>query len=304
MGRYMSLEEQEEYNNIVNQSFRTEGEFYEFYNSYAACKGFSVRKGKVRRKRGSDEIIWRRFCCSNEGYRSIKSFDKTIRRGNRRDLHDFNDVHSHPFEAPQYVFVLRSHRGLSAVQEIEAIELGLGGLRTCQIMDVMEKNYGGPGETGFLLRDLYNFFARKKKKSVEGCNADRRWTMKHSAMWNELELHGKAKVSIKYTDISAHVLEKKAARIFTPPMFYKVRDQIREGSNWEVAEVTMADGVVTYEQDGENEEAVDDTSLPALFSGASRACRRNVLDPEKIIPKGAPRTNGRWTAQHESFRGN
>lgn len=72
--------------------------------------------------------------------------------------------HNHVLVSPEHVFVLRSHRGLSAVQEIEAIELGLGGLRACQIMDVMDKNYGGAA--GFILRDLYNFFARKKKKSV------------------------------------------------------------------------------------------------------------------------------------------
>jgi hypothetical protein len=38
------------------------------------------------------------------------------------------------------------------------VELGLGGLRTSQIMDVMEKNHGGPEYTGFLMKDLYNFF--------------------------------------------------------------------------------------------------------------------------------------------------
>ncbi|KAL6600485.1 hypothetical protein ACP70R_045285 [Stipagrostis hirtigluma subsp. patula] len=39
-------------------------------------------------------------------------------------------------------------------------------------MDVMEKNHGGPDDTGFILRDLYNFFARQKKQRVEGRDAD------------------------------------------------------------------------------------------------------------------------------------
>ena len=36
----------------------------------------------------------------------------------------------------------------------------------------MEKNHGGFEKTGFLARDLYNFIARKKKKKVEGSDAD------------------------------------------------------------------------------------------------------------------------------------
>ncbi|TVU21164.1 hypothetical protein EJB05_30788, partial [Eragrostis curvula] len=72
---------------------------------------------------------------------------------------------------PRHVRVFWSQHGLTAIQEIEAIELGLGGLRTCQIIDVME-NYGDRWDTWFLLRDMYNFFARKKKKNIEGCDAE------------------------------------------------------------------------------------------------------------------------------------
>jgi zinc finger SWIM domain-containing protein 3 len=57
-------------------------------------------------------------------------------------------------------------------QKAEAIELGLGGLRPYQIMDVMETTHGGPGETGFLSQDLYNFFSRNKKRKIEGSDAE------------------------------------------------------------------------------------------------------------------------------------
>ncbi|KAL6905922.1 hypothetical protein ACP4OV_003523 [Aristida adscensionis] len=187
-----SVEELEEYNSIISQTFRSEKEFYDFYNSYAESKGFSIRMDKVRRKSGFGEVIWRRFSCSCEGYRSTRFFGRTDKKREPRALTrcgceakldvqvnqesglwfvaDFKDVHNHRLAKPQHTFVLRSHRGISYPQQAEAIELGLGGLHTCQIMDVMDKNYGG--ETGFLLRDLYNFFARKKKERVEGRDAE------------------------------------------------------------------------------------------------------------------------------------
>jgi hypothetical protein len=59
-----SLEEIEEYHFVANQTFRSEDEAYEFYNSYAKAKGFSIRKGKVRRSLDNDEVIWRELLYS------------------------------------------------------------------------------------------------------------------------------------------------------------------------------------------------------------------------------------------------
>jgi zinc finger SWIM domain-containing protein 3 len=71
---------------------------------------------------------------------------------------DFVDVHSHALAKREHTYVLRSHRGLNDLQKAEAVELGLGGLRPFQIMDVMEMSHSGPGEIGFISQDLYNFF--------------------------------------------------------------------------------------------------------------------------------------------------
>ncbi|XP_062211569.1 protein FAR1-RELATED SEQUENCE 5-like [Phragmites australis] len=192
--KHVSLEEIEEYNSVVNQMFVSEKDGYKFYNSYAAKKGFSVRKEKVRYKAGTKKMKWRRFCCSSEGHRLLKFFERTDQQREPRALtrcgcnakldielneesglwfvKDFVDGHCHVLCKPEDVFVMRSHRGLNDAQKAEAIELGIGGLRTCQIMDVMEKNHGSYEETGFLLRDLYNFFARYKKERVEGRDAE------------------------------------------------------------------------------------------------------------------------------------
>jgi hypothetical protein len=36
----------------------------------------------------------------------------------------------------------------------------------------MQKSHGGPGDTGFLLQDLYNFIAREKKEKIERSDVD------------------------------------------------------------------------------------------------------------------------------------
>ena len=42
-----SMEECEEYRHVVNKTFRSEEEGFQFYNEYAKVKGFSVRKEEV-----------------------------------------------------------------------------------------------------------------------------------------------------------------------------------------------------------------------------------------------------------------
>jgi hypothetical protein len=76
------------------------------------------------------------------------------------------DGHDHDLTKPEHSHMLRSQHRLSNPQKAEAVELGLGGLLMSQIMDVMEKNHGGPECTGFIMQDLYNFFARHKKERI------------------------------------------------------------------------------------------------------------------------------------------
>lgn len=56
---------------------------------------------------------------------------------------DFIDAHEHALAKPDQVAFLRSHRRLSDAQKTEAVQLGVGGFHTCQIMSVMEKMHGG-----------------------------------------------------------------------------------------------------------------------------------------------------------------
>ncbi|XP_052140064.1 protein FAR1-RELATED SEQUENCE 5-like isoform X2 [Oryza glaberrima] len=191
-GNHISLEEITEYESVITKEFRSEDEGYKFYNDYAWSKGFSIRKDNVRYN-GDGKVVWRRLCCSYEGYRLLKYFERTDQIREPRALtrcgceaklemqlneetgiwfvKDFNDGHAHPLAKHDQVAFLRSHRNLSDAQKAEVVELGVSGLRTCNIMDVMEKNHGGYDQVGFVSRDLYNFVARYKKERIEGMDA-------------------------------------------------------------------------------------------------------------------------------------
>ncbi|KAE8797606.1 protein FAR1-RELATED SEQUENCE 5-like [Hordeum vulgare] len=85
---------------------------------------------------------------------------------------DFVDEHNHPLTKPDQTTFIRSHHGLSDVQKADVIEYGIGGLRTHQIMELMEKDSGGYSKVGFISRDLYNFVAKYKKERIEGRDAE------------------------------------------------------------------------------------------------------------------------------------
>ncbi|XP_044400061.1 protein FAR1-RELATED SEQUENCE 5 [Triticum aestivum] len=188
---HVSIEEIEEYYMVVSQTFTSEEQGFEFYNKYAKAKGFSVRKANVKNKGGIR--IQRLYMCNKEGYRSLKNFERSNRKRKPRALSrcgcdaqlqielnmetrewfvkDFVDQHNHEFTKPDQTPFLWSHRGLNDPQKADAIEYGIGGLRTHQIMDVMEKQHGGYDKVGCVSRDLYNFIAEYKKQRIEGFDA-------------------------------------------------------------------------------------------------------------------------------------
>jgi hypothetical protein len=65
-----------EYEGVVSHTCGREQEFYKFYNCYAKEKDFNIRKSNMTHKPGSNEVIWRRYCCSHEGYRRSVWFER------------------------------------------------------------------------------------------------------------------------------------------------------------------------------------------------------------------------------------
>ena len=75
-GNHISLEEIAEHESVITKEFRSEAEGYKFYNDYAWSKGFSIRKDNVTYN-GDGKVVWRHSCCSYEGYRLLKYFERT-----------------------------------------------------------------------------------------------------------------------------------------------------------------------------------------------------------------------------------
>jgi hypothetical protein len=80
---------------------------------------------------------------------------------------NFVDIHNHVLAKPQHVYVLWSHHRLNDTQKAEAIAHSQSELHPYQIMDVIQKSHDGLGDTGFLLQDLYNFIARRRRKRLK-----------------------------------------------------------------------------------------------------------------------------------------
>ena len=81
------------------------------------------------------------------------------------------DKHNHLFVPADLTPYLSAHRRMTDAQKADVIEYAVGGLRTHQIMNVMEKNAGGPDKLGFIDRDLYNHVSIQKKRKIEGSDA-------------------------------------------------------------------------------------------------------------------------------------
>ncbi|KAM0826216.1 hypothetical protein ACQ4PT_069027 [Festuca glaucescens] len=179
-------EAREEYLMMVNQIFDSEEQGYEHYNSYAK-KGFSVRLDDKVYVVGTKELKGRRFVYSKEGHRLQKYFEATdqkrepraptrcgckamleIQRINGTDqwfVKNFVDDHTHPLADLEQVVFMRSHHRMTDAQKADAVEYGIGGLRTCEIYDVMVTQRGGFDKLGFARRDVQ--FLRQVERDAE-----------------------------------------------------------------------------------------------------------------------------------------
>ncbi|TVU43897.1 hypothetical protein EJB05_03317, partial [Eragrostis curvula] len=178
---YQTPEELAEYEDIIQRTFGSEAEGYEFFNSFAKSKGFSLRKGNIQYLENKDNIYSRQFLCSKEGFRSAKNLNREDRQRRPRPMtrfscsfevvikhnpemnlwfvHKYIDAHNHEMATSKEV----------GASKKEILDYQTAGLRKYQIVDVMEQQYGG--NVGHVLRDhdvsiLDNKNGSKAKVSV------------------------------------------------------------------------------------------------------------------------------------------
>ncbi|KAK1604441.1 hypothetical protein QYE76_028114 [Lolium multiflorum] len=179
-----------EYHEIVIKTFVSEEDGFNFYNSYALEKGFSVRRSYVEWDEANKEIILRKFVCSREGCREEKHMKRKRADMKRRPrnitrvgckaklviaraeetgqwfVKDFIDVHTHKLAPGDIACLLRSHRRISAEQKADIIEMETAGIRKHKIMDVLRMQCGGFDKVGCTTRDIYNFCHQYKQETV------------------------------------------------------------------------------------------------------------------------------------------
>jgi len=134
-----TLEELAEYEYIVEKTFLSEDNGYEFFNAFARNKGFSLRKGKVTRAPNKDDISSRQYLCSKAGARQPKflimkdkkrrpwpvtrfecPFEVVIKHNPEMNVwyvYKYIDMHNHVMARSNEVGFLRSHRRISDRQK-------------------------------------------------------------------------------------------------------------------------------------------------------------------------------------------
>jgi zinc finger SWIM domain-containing protein 3 len=189
----MQVEMPLEYDAIVRKMFGNEEEGFQFYNSYAKEKGFSVRRSYCEWDNGHNEMTLQKFVCSCEGFCEEKELKRENRKrkawnitrvGCRAKLviardqntgqwyvKEFIEGHNHRLAEPDIACLLRSHRRISDDQKAEILEMQISRIHKHQKVDIMQKQYSGYDKVGYTMRDLYNFCHRNKVETVAAGDA-------------------------------------------------------------------------------------------------------------------------------------
>ncbi|CAA0818605.1 Armadillo repeat-containing kinesin-like protein 3 [Striga hermonthica] len=181
-------------NHIKEKMFESEEEAGDFYNFYAKCTGFSIRKEDVRRNKSSGMIDMRKWVCSKEGFRDKKWLEKEDKTREPRPMTrvgcpalfrvkynkrlkkfvvtEFVKKHNHELMTEEGVSFLFSHRSVKESDLVEAISMHEVGWRTSEIMNFFAHRAGGYHKVGFTLKDLYNCIYAKRKAEIRDGDAE------------------------------------------------------------------------------------------------------------------------------------
>jgi zinc finger SWIM domain-containing protein 3 len=131
----------------LGMGFDSEEHAYEFYNTYAAQVGFSVRKDYVNRSKVDGAVASRRYTCFREGFRQKEKRGKNVKRprkdtrigclaqliisrqsDGRYHITHFEEKHNHELVAACRVHMLRSQKRLAATRVEDNIVAGSSAL--------------------------------------------------------------------------------------------------------------------------------------------------------------------------------
>ncbi|CAI0462315.1 unnamed protein product, partial [Linum tenue] len=161
-----------------------------FYRRFSRAIGFGIRKSNTRYDT-KKEIVSRKWVCSGAGFRLKKTTDRKIeprvvtrfgceaymlitlkkKKDMRWHVTRFRNEHNHQLAPYHQVHHLRSHRELSKADAALVSSLKSGGLRPCQIMNVVSNAAGGYANVGYTRQDVYNYVDRCRKENISNGDA-------------------------------------------------------------------------------------------------------------------------------------
>ncbi|XP_059650165.1 protein FAR1-RELATED SEQUENCE 5-like [Cornus florida] len=193
----------------------SEEEAYNLYNTYAINKGFSVRKGKVRRYEGTGGLRRRIFLCSCEGFKEDgplfeeKKYERMLTRTACKaravfnaengiwELVKFISEHNHVLAKLEERHLLRSERKITSTSANILSSMSKVGIRATKAYSYLSKEAGGVQHVGFTERDCHNFLQSEKSKSIEAGDAQTSFVWLFEAF---LEAMGNKAPSTIFTD--------------------------------------------------------------------------------------------------------
>jgi hypothetical protein len=169
---------------IRGLEFDSEEKATQFYEIYADCHGFVVRKDDVN-KDDDGNIIARRLVCNREGENKNKKQStysrQTIRTKcsarlrvvlnvdtNKWRVSGFEPSHNHELTPTRDAHLVPKNRQLSESDKALVDGLHAHGVRTCHILGFMMAQKGGHESLGFCRKDLYNYLYNEGKVRMEG----------------------------------------------------------------------------------------------------------------------------------------
>ncbi|XP_021843580.1 protein FAR1-RELATED SEQUENCE 5-like [Spinacia oleracea] len=174
---------------LLGIEVKSDKEAYEIYNNYAYQKGFSVRKGKFRKRSDQVTIFMRQFVCSYEGFKGKsvepKVYNKLDTRTGCKAFRQFDVdklgvyicvkhgmVHNHDMVSKDKRQWLRSHREVTSQQLSFISSLKESGIPVADAIRHMIKEVGGRDTLGFIPWDAYNALHKQKEGKIEGCDTN------------------------------------------------------------------------------------------------------------------------------------
>ncbi|XP_042507427.1 protein FAR1-RELATED SEQUENCE 5-like [Macadamia integrifolia] len=170
----------------IGMKFNSENEAYDFYNSYGARMGFSVRRNYAHRSRKDKTIVTSRmFVCSKQGYRKKDNrcmatkkpraetrIDCPARMGiaimdnGQYQCRDFVEEHNHLLHLPVTIHMMRSQQKLL---DVHASEIDLAddfGIKPNATFEYIGRHAGRRQNHGHAQENDKNYLRTKRQRAL------------------------------------------------------------------------------------------------------------------------------------------